>query len=135
MSLPAKDVVVMAMLGSPAAWTSIGAFQNVQLQIANTEEDTSTKAANQARILYTAGAQKSYSISGEIILDTSTGIALLKDAAAAADPKANLRLDDGVDTYTGDWLVAQFQVTGGSFGAAKASCTLQSSTAITVASS
>lgn len=135
MALPAKDVVIMAMLGSPAAWASIGVFQNVQLQITNTEEDVSTKADNQARILYSAGAQKAYSVSGEALLDAGAGLSLLKDAAGAADPKANLRLDDGVDTYTGDWLVAQFQVQGGSFGAAKVSATLQSASAIVVAAS
>ncbi len=133
--LPGKDVAIMAMLGSPATWTAIGAFQDVGLDINNSEEDSSTKGSNLARTLYTPGAQKSYAISGEAILDDSAGLALIKDAAHAADPKVNLRLDDGVDTYTGDWLVSNFKVQGGSFGVAKVSCSLQGSTAITVASS
>lgn len=135
-NFPAKDMVLQILdSASPGQYLSVGALTNVSLQIANSEEDISSKGDNQARKLYSAGAQKSYTISGDFVLTDANGFTDLRAAAESADPKIMAKLDDGQSIYSGEWHIAQFSVQGGAFGAVTGQISLSSSGTIGVAAS
>lgn len=132
----AVDMILeLQSVSSPSDWVSVGALKNVQMQITNSEEDVSAKKHNQARALFPEGAQKSYTISADFVLDDTDEFEQLQAAAESATPSIAARCDDGSRLYTGTWQITQWQVQGAAFGAVQGSITLQSSETVIASAS
>lgn len=135
MAFRAVDLALLVQSGSPLAYGAIGAIREATLQLQHSEEDITSKGDNQARRLYPEGSLKSASVTGQFVVTDEPGFEVLRAAAESAVPKIDAKLDDGVSVYTGEWLIASWQVQGGSSGAVMGSVTLQSSGPITVSAS
>lgn len=128
MPYPANDFVLMILDGaSPPAYASVANCSNVQLERSNSDEDVSTKGDNRNRKLYPEGSQRALSVTADFIADDTALFAALKTAAFSATPSIQARLDDGEDTYTGEFQISSFSLAGGAFGAVTGSITLNSS--------
>ena len=136
-NFPAVEFVLMLQsAGSPSNYVSVATLTNVQYERTNSDEDVSTKGNARYRKLYSDGAQFAMSITADFVADNSTEFNQLKDAAFhATSPKVQARLDDGDDTFTTEWHISNFSMSGGAFGAVTGSITLNSSGAITKAAS
>lgn len=136
MNFPAVEFVLMIPdPGSPSQYASVATLSNVQYERSNSDEDVSTKGDNLFRKMYSAGSQKSMSITADFVADDSTLFASLKTAAFATTPSIMARLDDGDDTFTALFHISNFSQSGGAFGAVTGSISLASSGTITKASS
>ena len=134
MYFPAKDMTLSVLNdASPAVMAPIGELKNVQMQIAHSEEDVSTKGSNLFQELYPQGSQHQHTITAEFVLTDAARFKDLQEAGHSyTAPVIAAELDDGTFKYTcATWQIANWQTTGGAFGAVQGTCTLRSSGTVT----
>lgn len=133
MYFPAKDMTLSVIAGSPAVMTPIGELKNVQLQIAHSEEDVSTKGSDLFQELYPEGSQHQHTVTAEFVLTDADAFEMLQAAAHSyTAPVISAELDDGTFTYAcATWQISQWQTNGPAFGAVQGTCTLRSSGTVT----